>query len=121
MLSEQNIDKLKTLIETHGGADQDALLAVMDDISRVIGTQALLARNLRTQLENAQVGLGAINGLVQASTLQALFANLSPPKRNDFTMEQAKSANEELVARVNAANDFSDVLKGVIQVAKVFI
>lgn len=63
----------------------------------------------------------AISQIVEQSTLSNLLSNLTPAKRNPFTMDEAKVACEQLVAKVNAANDFAEILKGVIQVAKVFI
>lgn len=42
MLTEQAVDKLKTLIETKAGEDKTELTGALEDISRMIGTQALL-------------------------------------------------------------------------------
>ncbi len=121
MLTEQSVDKLKAVVEAHAGPDKDALIGALEDISRMIGTQTLLIRNMRMELENAQVSQMAINQIVQQDTLINLLSNLTPPKRNPFTMDEAKVATESLVAKVNSATDFSEILKGVVQVAKVFI
>lgn len=121
MLTEQSVDKLKALIETHAGPDKDELIGTLEDISRMIGTQTLLIRNMRMELENAQVSQMAINQIVEQNTLNSLLANFTPAKRNPFSIDEAKVASEQLVAKVNSANDFAEILKGVVQVAKVFI
>lgn len=51
MLTEQSVDKLKALIETHAGPDKDELIGTLEDISRMIGTQTLLIRNMRMELD----------------------------------------------------------------------
>ena len=121
MLSEQTIDKLKDLIVTHAGADRDDLIGALEDISRTISTQALLIRNMQMELENAQVSAMVINQIVDQNMVSSLLSNLTPPKRNPFTMDEVKIASEQLVAKVNSARDFTEILKGVVQVAKVFI
>lgn len=121
MLTEQSVDKLKALIEAHAGPDKDVLTDALEDISRLIGTQTLLIRNMRMALENAQVSQITINQIVKQNTIGNLLSNLTPPKRNPFTMDEAKAAAENLVAKVNSATDFAEILKGVVQVATVFI
>lgn len=121
MLTKESIDKLKVLIETHAGQDKEELTGALEDICRMLSTQTLLNRNMRTELENAQVNQITISEIVKQDTLTDLLSNLTPAKRNPFTMDQAKKASEELVAKVNSANDFTEILKGVVEVARVFI
>ena len=121
MLSEESIDKLKDLIDSQAGADRAELLEALDDVGRTIGTQALVIRNMRMKLDNAQVNEAAINQIVEQSTVQSLLSNLNPPKRNPFTMAEVRTASEQLVVRINSATSFADILKGVVQVARVFI
>ncbi|MHA2061522.1 MAG: hypothetical protein ACW963_04440 [Candidatus Sifarchaeia archaeon] len=121
MLTEQSVDKLKALIETHAGPDKDELIASLEDISRMIGTQTLLIRNMRIELENANVSQMVISQIVEQNTLNSMLANFTPAKRNPFSMDEAKIASDQLVAKVNSANDFAEILKGLVQVAKVFI
>ena len=121
MLTDETIDKLKGLIQTSAGADAGALLEALDDVAHVIGTQTLLIRNMGEELDNASVGLMGIARTLTAHSLDDLFANLGKPKRNTFTVEQAVQASGDLVARINKARDFSEVLKAVVDVAKVLI
>lgn len=121
MLTDQSIDKLKALVEAHAGADKDELVGALDDIGRMIGTQTLLIRNMRMELENANVNAMAISRIVKQNTLDGLLSNLTPAKRNPFTMDEVKSASEQLVAKIQSSTNFADILKGVVQVAKVFI
>jgi len=121
MLTDQTIEKLKALIDEHAGADKDRLIAALEDLGRVIASQSLLIRNMRMELENAQVSTQIINGIVEQAMINSLLSNLDPPKRNPFSMEEVKTASEQLVAKVKSANDFTEILKGVVQVAKVFI
>lgn len=121
MLTEAAVDKLNVLIETHAGPDKDELTAALEDICRLIGTQALIMRNMRRKLTNARVGARSINTIADQSTLEGLLSNLDPPKRNPFTMGEVRAACDQLVTKVNAATDFTEILKGVVQVAKVFI
>jgi len=72
-------------------------------------------------LENYGAGQMAIDQIANQATLDSLLSHLAPAKRNPFTMNEAKTASEQLVAKVNNANDFAEILKGVVQVAKVFI
>lgn len=121
MLTKESVDKLKVLIEAHAGQDRDELIGALEDICRMISTQTLLIRNMRMELENAQVSQITISKIVKQDTLTDLLSNLTPAKRNPFTMDQAKKASEELVAKVDSANDFTEILKGVVEVARVFI
>jgi len=121
MMTEQSVEKLKKLIEEHAGTDTDELIGTLEDISRMIATQALLIRNMYTQLESLKVSEEVISQIVEQNTLNSLLANFSPPKRNPFSKDDAKLASEQLVEKVNSANDFAEILKSVVQVAKVFI
>ncbi len=78
---------------------------------------------MRFELENAQVNADAIDAIVTQGKPGAAAgaAQLDPPKPNPFTMDEAKAACDNLVAKVASANDFSNILKAVAQVAKVFI
>ncbi len=121
MLTGETVDKLRGLIQEFGGADKDALLEALEDVARVIGTQALLIRNMGFALDNANVGLKGIKRTLDDHSLEALFAHLGRPKRNTFSVEQAVQASENLVAKVNEAGDFAEIFKAVVDVAKVFV
>jgi hypothetical protein len=121
MLTDETIDKLKGLIQTSGGADTGVLLGALDDVAHVIGTQALLIRNMGLELDNARVGFVGIARTLEAHSLDDLFVGLGKPKRNTFTVQQAVQANEDLVAKITQARDFSEVLKAVVEVAKVLL
>jgi hypothetical protein len=121
MLTGETVDKLRGLIQESGGADKDALLEALEDVARVIGTQALLIRNMGFVIDNANVGYAGIKRAVNDHSLAGLFANLGTPKRNAFSVEQAVQASENLVAKVNEAGDFAEIFKAVADIAKVFI
>lgn len=121
MLNETSINKLKALIDQQPEPTRGELTAAMEDITRAIGTLSLLSRNLRMELDNAMVDMQAVNRLVTQGSLQQMLGMLNPPKRNSFTMDEARTACNAVVQQIAAANDFSNILKAVVQVAKVFI
>lgn len=121
MLSEQAVDKLEDLIQNHGGADAAELRGALEDVGRLIGSQALLIQKQRKLLAAHQFVIGTTNDLLSQNSLENLLSNLNPPKRNTFTMAEARQATEQLVAKVDSATSFAEILKGVVQVAKVFI
>lgn len=121
MMTEESIDRLVRLVEAQPEPARTELAGVLEDLARVIATQALLNRNLRTRLDNADVSAQTIARLVTDGSLENLLQNFSPPKRNPFTMKDARDASEQLVARINQAGDFATVFKFVVEVAKVFI
>lgn len=121
MLTGETVDKLRGLIQESGGDDKDALLEALEDVARVIGTQALLIRNMGFVLDNANVGYAGIKRTVNDHSLAGLFTKLGKPKRNAFSVEQAVQASENLVAKVNEAEDFAEIFKAVADIAKVFI
>ena len=121
MLTEQAVNRLEALVMAQPEPVRMELRGALEDLARVIATQALLARNLGIELENAMVGVDVLNSLVAQNGLEGMLSGLSPPKRNPFSMGEARKACDDLVATASQARDFTAILKGVAQVAKVLI
>lgn len=121
MLTQENLQRLKDMVDQQAGPQQAELKAALEDLQKAIAGEALLIRNLLIQLRNAQVGNMAIQNVLTETTLSDIFNSLHSPKRNPFSVAEADAAVRELSDKVANANNFADVLATVVKVAKVFI
>lgn len=119
MLDNETINKLKALIDAN--PDKVELTAALDDVARVIANQSFLISALNDMLMTYQDNDDELNAIANKYDLQGMLSNLPEPKRNDFSVKDAVVASNSLVEKVKSATDFTDILKSVVQVAKVFI
>ena len=121
MLTEDAIDEIEQLIAASGGAKKQGLAEALRDLQKVIAGQSVLIAGLVAQLRNKQVGDDGLNQILDSNSLKGLFKDLGVPKENPFSVTEADQACKQVAKAIANATNFADILKSVVQVAKVFI
>ena len=122
MLTEATLTELRELIGNAAGPERRAELAgALDDLQRTIAAQALVIRNLTSDLRNRRVGQEAMDGIVPAGALNAMLASLGEPRAAPFSLADAQRACAELADQSARATDLAAIATAIVKVARVFL
>lgn len=120
-MDENTIKKLEDLIAQHDGPDKEDMKSALEGLQKTIMGQALLIRKQIIKLRSYRIDAADLANLLSEHDLQSIFRNLGTAKKNSFSITEVDNTARDLYDSIQNANNFSDIMANVVQVAKVFI